>query len=129
STGTDPRDGQSAGTLQKDPSAGAGLPGSPPGGAGRNHIGSGRYRRSAARETGRALLPWLLWTLLLSAVVHLLRRVPAGCAVAAVEHRRVSGKCRRAAAHRGTDSFRMVSGAHRGAGRFRILPRGADGLV
>ena len=66
---------------------------SPPGGAARNHFGPGCYRRSAAREAGRAILPWLLWALLLSPVVHLLRRVPAVCAVAIVEHRCVGGKC------------------------------------
>ena len=51
------------------------------------------------------------------------------CAVALLEHRCVSRECSGAAAHRGTDSFRVASGAHRGAGRFGILPRGADGLV
>ena len=50
-------------------------------------------RRSAAREAGRALLPWLLRTLLLPTVVHLLRRVPAVCAVAILEHRCVGRKC------------------------------------
>src|ERR1039458_3547547 len=80
-------------------------------------------------RSGRALLPWLLWALLLSAVVHLLRRVPAVCAVAIVEHRRVGGKRGRVAAHRRTDSLRVATGAYRGARGLRILPRGADGLV
>ncbi len=85
--------------------------------------------RSVAWGAGRAFLPWLLWTLLLSAVVHLLRRVPVGCAVATVEHRCLSGKCSGAEAHRRTDSFRVATGAYGGARRFGILPRGADGLV
>src|ERR1700688_4518787 len=69
----------------------------------RNHFGSGRYRRSAAREAGRAFLPWLLRALLLSPVVHLLRRVSAVCAAAIVEHRCVGGKRRRVEAHPRTD--------------------------
>ena len=91
-------------------------------GAERNHLGPGRDRRSAAREAGRAFLPWLLRTLLLPTVVHLLRRVPAVRAVAILEHRCVGRKCRGAAAHRGTDSFRVAPGAHRGARGFWILP-------
>jgi hypothetical protein len=85
--------------------------------------------RSAAREAGRAFLPRLLWTLLLSAVVHLLRRVPAVCAVAIVGHRCLGGKRGRVAAHRRTDSLRVAAGAYRGARGLRFLPRGADGLV
>jgi Transposase DDE domain group 1 len=42
---------------------------------------------SAAREAGGALFPWLLWSVLLFAIVRLLRRVPAVRAVAIVEHR------------------------------------------
>jgi Transposase DDE domain group 1 len=83
----------------------------------------------AIRAAGGAFLPWLLWTLLLSAVVHLLRRVLAVCAVAIIEYRCLSGKCRGAEEHRGTGSFRVAPGAFRSAGRFGILPRGADGLV
>ncbi len=85
--------------------------------------------RSVTREAGGTFLPWLLWALLLSAVVHLLRRVPVVCAVAAVEHRRAGGKCGGAEAHRGTDSFGVARGAHGGARGLRILPRGADVLV
>src|SRR5207245_10688606 len=78
---------------------------------------------------GRAFLPWLLWALLLPAVVYLLRRVPVVCAIASVEHRCLSGKCRGAEAHRRTDSFRVAPGAYGGAWGLRILPRRADGLV
>jgi len=39
----------------------------------------------------KGVLPWLLWALLLPAVVHLLRRVPVVCAIASVEHRCLSG--------------------------------------
>src|SRR4030081_3568534 len=95
SVGTDRGDGQSEGALQKDragsrsrgPPAGGGLPRSSPGSTKRNHLRPGCDRRSAAREAGRAFLPWLLWALLLSPAVHLLRRVPVVCAVAIVEHR------------------------------------------
>src|SRR3974390_2961497 len=99
--GTDRGDVQSEGTLQKDragsrsrgPPAGGGVPPGSPGGATRNHFGPGRDRRSAARAAGRAFLPRLLRTLLLPTVVHLLRRVPAVCAVAVLEHRCVGRKC------------------------------------
>jgi len=77
----------------------------------RNHFGPGCYRRSVARAPGRAFLPWLLRALLLPTVVHLLRRVPVVCAVATVEHRCLSRKCRGAEAHRGTDSCCVAPGA------------------
>src|SRR5205814_8024447 len=108
---------------------GGGLSPSPPGGTERNHLGSGRDRRSVAWGAGRAFLSRLLWALLLPAVVHFLWRVPVVCAIASVEHRCLSRKCRGAAAHRRTDSFRVAPGAYGGARGFRILPRGADGLV
>ena len=63
SAGTDQRDGQSEGALQKDragswsrgPAAGGSLPPSPPGGAERNHLGPGRHRRhpDGKKQEGR----------------------------------------------------------------------------
>ena len=63
-------------------------------------------------KPGGALFPWLLWSVLLFAVVRLLRRVPAVRAVAIVEHRCVVRKRGRIAAHRGTDSCYVAPGAH-----------------
>jgi hypothetical protein len=88
-----------------------------------------RYKKIVLDHGAVAFLPWLLWTLLLPTVVHLLRRVPAVCAVAIIEHRCARGKCRGAAAHRRADSFCVAPGAYGGARGFWILPRGADGLV
>ena len=44
-------------------------------------------------KQARMFLPWRPWRLPLPAVVHLLRRVSAVCAVAIVEHRCVVGEC------------------------------------
>src|SRR6266478_4958724 len=59
--GTDPRDGQSEGALQKDragsrsrgPPTRGGLSAGPPRGTKRNHLGPGRDRRSAGKQEGR----------------------------------------------------------------------------
>src|ERR1035438_3286422 len=57
-----------------------------------DHSGSGQHGRSAARESGGALLSRLLWALLLSPVVYLLWGTPFVRAAAPGEYRWRGGK-------------------------------------
>jgi len=71
----------------------------------------------------------LLRTLLLSATVHLLRRVLVVRAAAAVQHRWSGGQRGRVTADRAPDSIGMAAGSHHHPRGLGILPRGTDGLV
>src|SRR5262249_21349650 len=93
------------------------------------HVDCRGDRQSARGDPGRALFPRLLRSLLLSAAVHLLWRVPAGCALTAVEHRCFGRKCGRTETDRETDSCGVAGGAHPGTSGLGVLSRGADGLV
>ncbi len=97
--------------------------------AGGDRAGSGCDRRGVARPSGSTVLSRLLRSLLLPAVVHLLRRAsvgreaafPAnidGAARAVEEVERIVAQVRAVA----EDAHRVVSG-------LGLLPRGVDGLV
>ena len=88
-----------------------------------------RDRLPAARTPGRAFSPWLLWLLLLPAVVHLLRRTPVVRAAAIVEPGCFGGQHRRAFTHRGLDTPPLAEDENQYPGRLGILPRVDHGVV
>ena len=90
------------------------VPGGPRQTAAADHPRSRRHRRSAARPSGRPVLPRLLRLLLLSAALHVLRPTSLGREAAAVEHRRR----RRIGRGDGTDRRPDPRKAGRGCGSY-----------
>src|SRR6059058_5304970 len=125
------------GTLQQDQllsrsarrTAGRPFSGSAPASAARDRAGPGRHRHAAARTAGSAFFSRLLRTLLLSAVVRVLRGSSAVRAAAALEHRRQRRESRRSTAHRAADSRAVAGDPHHPASGLRLLPRRTAGVV
>lgn len=97
--------------------------------AARDRAGLGCDRHAAARGAGSSFLSRLLWVLLLSAAVHLLRRASAVRAAAGRQSGRQRGKGGRSRADGAADSRAVAARAHHLTGRLGLLPRGTDGLV
>ena len=97
--------------------------------AGGDHSGCRHNGSAAAWQAGRALLSRLLRSLLLPAVVCLLRGTCAVRTASAVQQRCFGGKPGRDRKHRGSDSRSLAKGENHLARRLRILPQRADELV
>src|SRR5208337_4402708 len=137
SFGADESEGGGEGAVQEDcpgsrgggPAAGGGVSGVLCGSAAGDCSRSGRHRRSALWAPGRAILSRLLWGLLLSAPLYLLRRRAAVCALAAIEYRCVSGLRGGIGAHREADPGSLAGGEDHPSGRLGVLPGRADEVV
>ena len=119
----EPRPGGDRDAVRRSVPGGASAP------AGADHSRSRCHRRSAARPSGRPVLPRLLRLLLLPAALRVLRPASAGGQAAALQHRCLGRSGRGDRADRGADPPPLAEDAHPAARRFRLCPRGADGLV
>src|SRR6202007_543565 len=94
-----------------------------------DRAGSGCHGRSGARESGGAILPWLLPGILLSAFVHSLRRVRAVRTAAEFQYRCLGWGAGGSEADCGADPDEMAAGGDRAAGRRWVQPRWHHELV